>query len=826
MTHGRVSDVPSPTCTRGALSHRIVAGSVGLLCIAACCALSSTILEAQASPDALHSQNPAYGTVYGTITLSTGAPAARARIQAVGTRDTALADSLGSYTISQLSAGISTLQITRAGLDPLTLRVIVPSGGELRVDVILSQSVAAAPEPLAPVHVVSPTASALDIALGAAPRIPGVWEWTGIIQDAPETTGEPDAFRLLADDPGELMRADGFEETAVDAAMGSPADRVLVDGLPMWNAVHGIGGLTAIDPDVVRGVRISDGSASARSDDALFETAQVQTRETALARPSFGAGFGPMTVRGWFANPIRVGAVDGQLLVAGRRNSDAMTSARSKPSAVADRWADGLAVLTLHHENSNVRLVAVGSGDHLTADVDDAAVSAKSDAGLVSASDRILDVPWQSLTVGAVWTQQLSPSRKLLTRGWDARFTTGMTSGAAAGGTTMSNRARDEGIASEFDLESFAVGASIERIHTSYAADVSSHDSPGNRNLAQTGTDSMLSMNSPYETTADPAVVAAYAERHWGDVRRHWLAMSGIHATSLSGRAPYIEPRFSVSIDLGNRVWMTAGYADTHQFVQALRDVRLTPGALVPVSLPVAAGSAGVPVAAARTLMADVSKVLGSNTGITVDAYDRRFDGLILPASPRTRLASGDAFNVLNGRIIGYGGTVRSTIRNLILHLTYSSQHAILTRASASYFPPHENAQTASAAVEWRAGSATTLRLLSSVGSPFPGIESPANADADASGANVHETDGSADARTLSAAGSTSNPIPGYMRVDIGLSHEWRATRTGRIGLTATLANIFDRSNVAPLLPGNEQGGQQLFALTPRSLMIGFSWRQ
>ena len=826
MTQDTVSVVPSPMYACSLLSHHAVVRHIRhilYVCVGGFCVLSSRSLVAQALPDTLYTPKAPTGTVYGTVSLLTGAPAVRARIEAVGTHDTTFADTLGSYSLSQLSAGTSTLKITRAGLDSLTIRVIVPSEAKLRVDVVLSQPVNVAPEKLSPVRVRSAMAAALDTSARAPVHMPGIWGWTGNIQGAPETTGEPDAFRLLTSDPQEMMRADGFGGTAVDAATGSLADRVFVDGLPMWNAVHGIGALAAIDPDVVSGLRVSDGSASARSGDALFETVELQTREAALAKPSFGAGFGPATLRGWWTNPIRMGAVDGQLLVAARRNSDGMTSARSATNSAADRWADGLTALSLHHGSSNLRLVAIGSGDRLAADVDDATVGATSDTASVASPDQVLSATWQSVTVGGVWTEQLSRSHKLVTSVWDAAFATSTNPAAPTGGAVMANRARDVGFATDLDLASFAIGASIEKIHTSYSVDVPSDDSLGNSNPEITGTHPILPRISQYQATADPTVFSAYAERHWGNAGGHWFATSGAHVTSLLGRAPYIEPRLSVSVEIGKGVLMTAGYAGTHQFVQALRDISLMPGALVPVSLPVAAGSAGVPVAAARTFMTDLSKDLGFHTRVTVDAYERNFDGLVVTNPARSPLASGDAFDVLGGRMLGFGGAAQSTMRNVSLHLTYSSQSAILTQPSASYLPAHELAQTVSTAVEWHARPTTTLRLLGSFGSSLLGIESPA--DADASGANTRDGNAIPESRLLGATGLPSSPLPAYMRVDLGLSHEWRATGTGRFVLAATLANVFDRSNVVPLVSSDERA-QHLFALTPRSLMIGISWRQ
>lgn len=811
---------------RSVAGQRAAVACMLLLCAVGCCALSARNLAAQTITDTLHARKvPSRGTVRGTVSLPTGAPAVHARIEATATHDTTFADTLGSFSLSSLPEGTSTLRVTRSDLNPLTIRIIVPADGILRVDVVLSQPVKVAPAKLSPVRVLSAIAPTPNTSIRTPAHLPGIWEWTGNIQDAPETSGEPDAFRLLASDPQEMMRADGFGGTAVNAASGSLADRAFVDGLPMWNAIHGMGALAAIDPEVVSSIKVSDGSASARSGDALFETVEFQTRESTVARPAFGAGFGPTTLRAWWADPVRIGAIDGQLLVAARRNSDAMTSSTVDANSVSDRWADGLTVLSLHHGASDVQLVAVASGDRLAADVDDATVGAASDAGSVAGPDQALTVPWQSLTVGGVWTDLLSPSRKLVTRAWDATFAISANPGVPNGDARMYNSARDWGLASELDVASLAMGASIEKIHTSYNVDVPSDGSSENGRPEGTETDSMPPTpgTSQYHAMADPAVLSAYVERHWGSIAGNWFATSGVHVTSLSAQAPYIEPRLSISVGLGDGVSMTAGYAGTHQFVQALRDISLTPAAIVPVSLPIAAGSAGVPVAAARTFMATLSKQLGLHTRVTVDAYDRRFDGLVVTNAAGTPLASGNVFDVLKGRMLGFGSAAQSTIGSLSVHLTYSSQRAILTQSSGSYFPSHEIAQMASTAVAWRARPTTTLRLVGSVGSSLLGTLSAA--DADGSGASRREEDAVPEPRLLGSSAFITGPIPAYMRVDVGLSHEWRAVGTGRFALTATLANLFNRSNVVALRPADART-QHLYALTPRSLMLGIGWRQ
>ncbi len=796
-----------------------------MVCVAALVALavSARVGAAQAiSPERKGSYG---GTIYGTVSASTGAPVGHALVKVVGTSKTTIADSVGSYILSQLPVGISILQINGTGLEPLTVRVMVPSVGRVRVDVILSQSVSAIqPESLPPVRVRSATLVAVETSARVPAHTPGVWEWKGDVASAPETSGEPDVFRLLVSDPRAMMRSDGFGGTSVDAAAGAIPDRVFVDGLPVWNPLHGGNSIGAINPDVVGDLRVSDGAASARYGDALFETVDVETREATLSKPSVGVGLGPTSARGWWGSPLRVGATTGQLLIAGRRSSAGVFPDRSDVNSTSDHWRDGLAVLSLRRRRTAIQLIAIGSGDNLAADVDDATVGAKADVRSAVDQDQTLEVPWRSMTLGAVWTEQISPAHTLVTRMWQARFATTANSSATTRGAAMSNSAREVGVGTELNLGSVTLGASMERIHTSYNTAAAVNSSLRLFDSAGMGIDTTTTQAS-HTLRAGPTIFAAYAERRWGSVSDHWTATSGIRATALSAGAPRIEPRLSMSVDLPVGIVATAGYASTHQFVQSVRDVTYAGGALVPVSFPVAAGSADVPVAAAQTVTADLSRDLGAGARMTVGAYDRKFKGLIsqgLIVVP----SAGDGFDIVDGRTIGIGSSLQGNSGNLTTRMTYGVQRTALSPRSTSYLPPKELAQTASAAVEWRAAGMTRLRILGSIGSSFPGTMNLPDNDLGEAGASFRDEASVQASRMLGTADATLDRLPMYMRIDLGAIREWSTADMGRIGLTVTVANVFDRPNVAAFLPGDVRGGERVVALTPRSLLAGITWHQ
>lgn len=819
--------IGSPAVDRWMAYSRTILMSAAFVCLTAWVG-SARVAAAQCvggvSPD---THGLSGSIVYGTVRASTGAPAAHVHIEAVGTPDTTTSDSLGCYVLSRLAGGTSGLRITETGYEPLAVRVMVPRAGSVRVDMILSQSVVVLPPAVLPLVRVTTERRAMGVQIPTRipARTPGVWEWQGDIADAPETSGEPDVFRLLVSDPRAMMRPDGFGGTLVEAATGGVPNRILVDGLPMWNPLHGGPSLGAVNPDVIRDLRVYDGAMSARYGDALFQTVDVETREAALGKPSSGVALGPIAVRGWWGRPFQIGTATGQLLIAGRRTSAEIFPDKSDIGPIADRWQDGLAVLSLRSRRTAIQLLATGSGDNLTADLDDATIGAKTDALLPLRPDASLELPWRSATVGAAWTEQLSPTRQLETRMWDSRLETTTKSSTVDGGTTTSSSARETGLGAELNLSSVRVGASVESFRTSYTA-----EQPIAGNLMwveheRTMIDSGSVRRSPYPLRAAPTILAMYAERRWGSVRDHWTATSGIRVTAPWGDAPLIEPRLSASVDLARGMVATVGYASTHQFVQSVRDVGSAAGAIIPISIPVAAGASGVPVAAGQMITAGVSTGVGASARLTVDAYDRHFEGLVVP-SPLAVFPAGNGLDVVDGRTIGVATSVQCTGDDLTARMTYGVQRTALSFNSPAYFPPVELAQSATASVEWRATAMTKLRMLSSVGTSFPSASRAPDDEPIGYSADLRDHVVLSGPRTLSDGPVTPYRLPMYMRVDMGAIREWRTGDLGGVSLTVTLANVFDRPNVATFIPGETRGGARAVILTPRSLLAGIAWHQ
>ena len=775
---------------------RTVFRSVTLSCVAALLLFGRVAVAQLAGQLAAPTNGPVGGIVYGTVSSWTGAPAAYARVAAAGSPDTTIADSLGSYILTRLPAGASTLNISRKGLEPLTVRVLVPNAGRIRVDVILSRSVAQVqPESLPPVLVRSALVAADGIPAPHLPLVPGVWEWRGSVADAPESSGEADVFRLLVSNPDAMMHPDGFGGTLVEATSGATPERIFVDGIPMWNPLHGASSLAAIDPDVVSALRVSGGSASARLGDALFETVDVQTRGPAANRPVWGVGLGPIAARGWWNAPFSTQAATGQLLVAVRRSASGIFPDGNDANPVVDHWDDGIAVLSLRHKSTAIQIVALRSGDNLAADVDDAMVGARTDTAAGASRDAFLHVPWRSSTIGAMLTEQISPTHTLVTRMWNAQFATTANFSLASGHAGLSSYAGDIGVASDLNLGTFTLGASMENTRTAYQS-----PDPFSRELR-----------------GNPTIVAAYAERRWGDLSDRWSAVSGIRATQSSGSAPSLEPRLSIRVDLPRGIVATGGYAVTSQFVQSVRDVTLAGGALVPVSFPVAAGSAGVPVASARSITAGLSRDFGSAANLSVDAYDRKFNGRITPGS--------GAFDIMSGRTVGLGSSLQASSKTVTARVTYGLQRTMLSEP-VPYLPSRQLAQSGTAVVEWRASRMTRLRLLSSVGTAYPSATDVSDDGMAVTGTTFRSDIAGAETRSLSTERLSTDHLPVYMRTDLGVIRDLRATEMGEFAMTLTLANVFNRSNVTAFLPGEGRAGERVIALAPRSLLAGISWHR
>ena len=108
-----------------------------------------------------------------------------------------------------------------------------------------------------------------------------------------QQAGEGDVFRALADAPG--VEARGERSGGLHVRGGANADKlVLLDGIPVFSAVHYASSASAINPDAVAGAELHPGVTSAQFGEHLSGVVELETRDAGpdpfAARGAFGSG--------------------------------------------------------------------------------------------------------------------------------------------------------------------------------------------------------------------------------------------------------------------------------------------------------------------------------------------------------------------------------------------------------------------------------------------------------------------------------------------------------------------------------------------------------
>lgn len=190
-------------------------------------------------------------------------------------------DSAGGYRLTGVPAGVRRLRIERLGYRPLELRVRVPSGRSVRLDLELRplpvavEGVTVRARPVRPLAEPNPSpgdgVAALE--LGAAGADPGL-AGTRLAAAARELTGE------RTDEPGRVL-----------LTRGSTAEQklVLLDGAPVHTPFHVAGLVAGFEPRILGSAHHWVGGAPVRYDGGLSYVLDLETRPGASDAPRLEA---------------------------------------------------------------------------------------------------------------------------------------------------------------------------------------------------------------------------------------------------------------------------------------------------------------------------------------------------------------------------------------------------------------------------------------------------------------------------------------------------------------------------------------------------------
>ncbi len=731
-------------------------------------------------------------------------------------------DIAGQYTLDHIAPGTVTMRVSHPGFDTLTVQVTVAALGIVRLDVTLAPKLVVLDSVRVP-----GLASMHARAIGEGVQGPDSWRWQGSLADAPASTGEPDVFRVLDGDPNVAMRPE-WPTALMDR--GGTAGQVLVriDGLPVWNPVHASGALAAITPDAVTSVTLHDGSMPAEFGDRLAAVVDIDTPDSAVAGSAGSAAIGPAAARAMWTGPLAIGDALGAVLVAGRVSDRGVSTLQPNAAGFRDQWADGIATASLASGPTSVRVEAIGSSDRVAPNdelVHDGPIEAR------------MRTPWQTQTVGMIWTQLLGDGARLTSRVSNATFSATVPGQLDLSAPTLASGVHQVEGSTQLAIRNMTLGAVVDALALQYRVTAVAPDAAGSAPGSATPA---LSDDDPgrrmLNLRGEPILAGAYADQAWGPLDGPWQITTGLRAAAMTGTTPRIEPRLGGILRIATGITASAGLARTHQFIQSLRDPDSPYGAQIGLDLPAAAGMSGIPIAQSDAATVGVGAQLGAVARLTVDGYARRMSGLAIVGPARADAFAVYGFDRGSARVTGGALELDGAAGRIMWQTAYGVGTTIETFEAMRYHPAAEIGQTLSAAAAVHLDRVTQLRVATwlAAGRP-PGLLDglPDGHDADDNGgtAGGRDTDdgGAAVAgpgdRDLSSTTASMASLPAYVRADIQLRREWRAgPASGRLSTFLTLANVFNHDNVATIFPGSLGAPPRAIVLLPRSLLAGVTW--
>ena len=699
------------------------------------------------------------------------------------------ADSSGRYSVTGLSDGVYTLRFERAGYLPLSLDVRVPAHGAVHLDVSLDR----APPTMQTIKVV---------ARDGAPRIPERPDRLNAYR--PWQTDADRMRREPALDFPEVVRVVGtstFARVSPESSggihlQGGAADhtQLLLDGIPLYNAVHAGDHISAVDPDAVAAVSVY---AEPRAQDGgrLSGVVDINTRSALPDSQHVRTAIWPTGMR--MLSSVRFPG--GSALVGARSNFARPRQGNTREPLTLDP-TDLFATATVP--------LAAGS---LTGMVFSATDAIAFDAGAEPASVPLAletnRLRWTSGAGGLTWRHD-SDLHSFDVRLWQ--------SGTAVHADWISGSSDAARLANRFVQTAAATSFSWLGRHTHTTAGASLERLTGGY-VVSTPTDT-LQISRLLATSSRFTVATAYLE-HSRQVADHLLATIGERLVWAGGNSPMFEPRVAIAYNAANGIAVSAAYAHTHQYVQSLYNDESLVDAMASLEVPVLAGSGGMPTALSNSVSAQIDFPLRSNLLLTVAGFGRGFERLAL-AGP----SGGGPFptqSVAFGSGEAFGGTLRLRDQTgpFSLEGAYSFDGVSRESHERSYQPTFAPSQNLFFAAGYQLSRNTLLRASGSMialrsTSPMTGL-------VDWSWQDVLTTQRQVSGTPQYAASTLgTGRLDPYVRVDLGARQTMSFSPIRlKATLFANVDNLLGRRNSLGVVQGAST--TRKLGMLPRSLSVG-----
>ncbi len=720
----------------------------------------------------------------------------------------AVTDSLGHYVISGLAAGTHHLRFASPSHRALELNVVLAdSSSRTTVDV-----------QLAAVPVRLPTLQA--IADSSAPPPAEQVAEIGRVKLEPDwadrrMAGEVDADRAFAGLPG--VEGAGENVAGLHVRGGATSENlVLLDGIPLYSAVHYSSASSAVSPEAIGGAELHTGVSSARYGEHLAGVLELETPDPPAVPLTARGSLGSSDLRQMFHGYVP--AIGTGVLLSGRTTyRDALGG--EERGRQGNGYQDLLGVATSRLAGGQLRVLSFLADNRL----DFPAISdyghGRSDEGASEEGGADSGIPlnaisWTSHSQGLSWNRTDPRGNRLETAAWWAGSSADIRWFSSSGGDRLRSDLSELGLSARAAWPrsdgGVGLGLSLTRPSTRYTITSALSDSAAAASLA---------------LSAAPTVASVFAERVWEPSRGVSVSLGLRASTDFAGWAG-LEPRLTAMVRPDAATRFGIGVGRSHQTVQSAANDASALGNLLAFDLPVAAGSGSLPVARADQLEALAARRVAPGIEVSITGYLRWTSGLALSAASTRGLFPIDSIAVGQGSASGVTGTLALDRGRVSGRTSVTIGSDIRTAGATRYNASYGRGSSLSLDLGYRFMEDTRLLLRFRGGGPQPSsIIGP--------GFEWRPTQSFGEqgeiAGTPENLGGAVNGarLPRYARLDLGVRRAWRIPQLGggtRLTTSVSVTNLLGRENILGLV-ARPDGSVGAIAGSPRALAVEVGWQ-
>ena len=243
------------------------------------------------------------GTVRGFVySKETGEPVLFTNVYLKGTTLGAATDVNGYYSITKIPAGDYTLMVTSIEYDSLATPVTIVAGEILTKKLYLEKK----------------TVNLMEVNISAEKQEAKTEVKASVIKvtpkelkQLPSVGGEPDLVQYLQVLPGVVFSGDQGGQLYIRG--GTPIqNKVLLDGMVIYNPFHSIGLFSVFDTDIIRNADIDAGGYGAEYGGRISSIMDIKTRDGNKKRLGGKISTNPFATKLLFEGPIKKAANEGE----------------------------------------------------------------------------------------------------------------------------------------------------------------------------------------------------------------------------------------------------------------------------------------------------------------------------------------------------------------------------------------------------------------------------------------------------------------------------------------------------------------------------------